>query len=231
MNKLTDTIEHIFFDLDHTLWDFETNSDKTFEQIFKKHAVQVDTAEFKTVYRPINVDYWKLFREEKVTKSELRYGRLKDTFDALGIETDDALIHLLSEEYINYLPFHTALFKGAEEVLDYLQKRYRMHIITNGFEEVQHKKMSHSGLLPFFETIITSEAAGVKKPHPGIFEYALEKTGATPQNSIMIGDNLEADILGARDVGMHTIFCKFNGESAPEDIVSVSELAQLKQLL
>ena len=224
-------IKHIFFDLDHTLWDFEANSKKTFSYIFNKNDLDIEFEDFIEVYQPINHRYWKLFREDKVSKAELRYGRLKEAFEAIGFNSNDALIHLLSEEYITYLANHNALFENAIPVLEYLQPKYKMHIITNGFEEVQHRKLRNSNLLPFFDEIITSEKVGVKKPNPKIFEYALDITGANNTESVMIGDNFEADILGAKNMGMQVIFCKFNGESATEEVSSVDNLIQLKNFL
>ena len=107
MNNLSGTIKHIFFDLDHTLWDFEKNSNRTFEQIFEKHRIDVDLQRFKAIYNPINHNYWKLYREEKISKADLRYGRLKDTFNALNYETDDTLIDLLSTDH------HTLAYIGS----------------------------------------------------------------------------------------------------------------------
>ena len=224
-------IKHIFFDLDHTLWDFESNSNKTFEFILKKNQVQVDFNNFNKKYRPINLKYWKLFREEKISKSDLRYSRLKDTFEEMNYKTDESLINTLAEEYITYLSQYNKLFDGAIDILEYLKPKYELHIITNGFEEVQFKKLRNSKLLPFFNQIITSEKVGVKKPNPIIFQYALDIAFAKSNESIMIGDNFEADILGAKSVGMSAIFCKFNGEESSEEVLSVSKLAQLKSFL
>jgi putative hydrolase of the HAD superfamily len=224
-------IKHIFFDLDHTLWDFEANSKKTFSYIFKKNGLEIEFNDFIEVYQPINHRYWKLFREDKVSKAQLRYGRLREAFQAIDFKSDDELIHLLSEEYITYLANHNALFENAIPVLEYLQPKYKMHIITNGFEEVQHRKLKNANLLPFFDKIITSEKVGVKKPNPRIFEYALDITGAVKGESVMIGDNFEADILGAKNMGMQVIFCKFNGESATEEVSSVDNLLELKKYL
>jgi len=190
-------IKHIFFDLDHTLWDFETNSSKTFALIFERNELDLNFDDFIEVYKPINHKYWKLFREDKVSKKDLRYFRLKEAFDAINFEASDKVIHTLSEDYITFLSQHNALFDNAIEVLEYLGDRYNLHIITNGFEEVQYKKMRNSKLLPFFDKIITSERVGVKKPNPKIFEYAMEISGAVSNESMMIGDNFEADILGA----------------------------------
>lgn len=224
-------IKHIFFDLDHTLWDFETNSNKTFAFIFERNNVQINFDEFIEVYQPINFRYWKLFREDKVSKTDLRYGRLREAFDAIGYRINDDLIHILSEEYIIYLADHNVLFDNTFEVLDYLKPHYKMHIITNGFEEVQMRKLQNSNLMSFFDQVITSEKVGVKKPNPMIFEYALDITGADAHDSIMIGDNFEADILGAINVGMQAIFCKFNGEIATQKVLEVENLLELKNYL
>ena len=224
-------IKHIFFDLDHTLWDFETNSNKTFSFIFEKNDLNIKFQDFIEVYQPINHRYWKLYREDKISKADLRYGRLREAFDAIEFEASDNMIKILSEEYITYLASHNTLFDNAIPVLEYLQQKYSMHIITNGFEEVQHRKLHNSNLLPFFDQVITSEKVGVKKPNPEIFEYALDIAGASIAESIMIGDNFEADILGAKNVGMEVIFCRFNGEIATEEVPTIESLIELKNFL
>ena len=225
------SVRHVFFDLDHTLWDFETNSDKTFAYIFERNRVTLDLERFTETYRPINRKYWKLFREDKVSKSDLRYSRLREAFDVLEFEAGDDLIHTLSEEYIAFLSLNNQLFAHALEVLEYLRKKYSLHIITNGFEEVQHRKLASSRLQPYFEHVVTSENVGVKKPDPRIFQYALEKAEARPTESIMIGDNYEADIQGALNVGMRAIMCEFNGELPREDVTTVKTLLELKEHL
>lgn len=224
-------VKHIFFDLDHTLWDFEKNSNKTFSFIFEKNDLGVNFDDFIEVYKPINHRYWKLFREDKVTKADLRYSRLREAFNAIDFQLNDEMIHLLSEEYILYLADHNALFENAIPVLEYLDRRYEMHIITNGFEEVQHRKLKNSNLLPFFDQVITSEKVGVKKPNPLIFRHAMDIAGAGAHESVMIGDNFEADILGAMNVGMQAIFCKFNGEIATEEVLAIDNLSELKMYL
>ena len=227
MNNIT----HIFFDLDHTLWDFETNSDITFETIFKKHQVKVDTQKFLNYYRPINQNYWKLYRDDKISKEELRYGRLKDAFTKIKITVDDQLIDTLAVDYIDNLPLNNFLFEGAFEILDHLKPNYKMHIITNGFNLVQHKKIENSGLKKYFDKIITSEEAGVKKPNPYIFQYALQQANAVANESLMIGDNWEADIMGAKNAGLDVIYCNFNRESVSSSIKSVKNLMEIKQYL
>ena len=225
-------IEHVFFDLDHTLWDFEKNSDLTFEKVFKKQQINTDLNSFLEVYRPINLEYWRLFRDEKVSKKELRYGRLKKAFDSINYNISDDLIDTIAIEYIEYLSDFNHLFEGTFEILDYLKDKYQLHIITNGFEEVQHKKMKSSKLLPYFDAIITSESVGVKKPNPKVFHHALKVANANQENSIMIGDSLEADIFGAINIGMPAIYCNFNNDVKTSDsYTSITSLLELKQYL
>ena len=202
---MTNPIKHVFFDLDHTLWDFDKNSGLTFEKIFELNKIEVELAEFLPVYEPINLKYWKLYREEKVTKPALRYGRLREAFDEVGVKVEDDMIHHLSEAYIDHLTTFNHLFDGTFEILDYLKDKYQLHIITNGFEEAQEKKMTTANIKQYFKTITNSEMVGVKKPNPKIFNFALNLAKANPSESIMIGDSLEADIEGAHKIGMDTI--------------------------
>ncbi|WP_296384707.1 YjjG family noncanonical pyrimidine nucleotidase [Winogradskyella sp.] len=198
-------IKHVFFDLDHTLWDFDKNSGFTFYKIFKLNNIDTRLKDFLEVYEPINLKYWKMYREERVTKSALRYGRLKEAFDAINIDVEDDMINHLSEAYIEHLTTFNHLFDGTFEILDYLQDKYELHIITNGFEEAQERKMTTSKIRSYFKTITNSEMVGVKKPNPRIFNFALDIANANAEESIMIGDSLEADVEGADNIGMDTI--------------------------
>lgn len=225
-------IQHVFFDLDHTLWDFEKNSALTFQEILPAAKVSVAIDSFLNVYIPINFSYWKKYREEKVTKKELKYLRLKETFDALKISIEDEVIHHLADEYIAKLPNYNHVFDGTFEILKYLKNKYQLHIITNGFEEIQTKKMKKSGIHDFFDVIITSESVGVKKPNKKVFEYALNKVNANASNCIMIGDNLEADIEGALNCGIQAIhFNSENSNTIPKNITSIHNLLDLKEYL
>ena len=224
-------IKHIFFDLDHTLWDFETNSDLAFKAIFKKHNVQVDLLKFLNYYRAINENYWKLYREEKVTKEQLRIGRLKDAFEIIKFKSSTELLEVLADDYIAYLPENNYLFEGTHEILAHLKPNFNLHIITNGFSEVQGKKMKNSGLDTYFDKIITSEQVGVKKPNPLIFEFALKEANALASESIMIGDNWEADIMGAQNAGLDVIYCNFDSKPVSEHIKSITNLSELKRYL
>lgn len=223
-------IEHIFFDLDHTLWDFDKNSGLTFEKIFNMHNLDVDLRVFLDAYEPINLRYWKLYREEKVAKTELRYRRLKDAFDKIGLDISDELINTLSEDYITYLSSFNHVFEGTHDVLNYLSKKYRLHIITNGFEEAQEKKMKSSHLKQYFTTITNSEMVGVKKPNPKIFNFAMDLANAKPEQSIMIGDSLEADIEGAKGVGMDAIHFDYSNTNKTDIYKQITNLSRLKDL-
>jgi len=224
-------IKHLFFDLDHTLWDFDKNSELCFQQIFEEQSVEVSVKEFLKEYIPINLAYWKLFREEKIGKESLRYRRLKDTFDALKYEITDALINKIAEDYITYLPNNNYLLDGTLEVLEYLNKKYQLHIITNGFKNVQHVKLSKSNIKKYFNVIVTSECVGVKKPNAKIFEYALAQAKAKPEASVMIGDSYEADVLGALTMGMQAVFFNIYNEDVKkaEKTITISSLLELKQ--
>ncbi|AQS93741.1 noncanonical pyrimidine nucleotidase, YjjG family [Polaribacter sp. BM10] len=225
-------IEHVFFDLDHTLWDFDKNSGLTFEKIFKLNNVNIEIDDFLRIYMPINLEYWRLYRDEKVTKEALRYNRLKKSFDKLNFEISDALIDKLAIDYIDNLSSFNHLFEGTFEILDYLKNKYQLHIITNGFDEVQMKKMTSSKIIDYFDAIVTSDSVGVKKPNPKVFNFALKKANATAENSVMIGDSLEADINGALNVGFKAIHCVFNDETATaKNVTSVANLLEIKQYL
>tara|TARA_B110000046_G_scaffold186039_1_gene231707 strand:+ start:6380 stop:7063 length:684 start_codon:yes stop_codon:yes gene_type:complete len=225
-------IQHVFFDLDHTLWDFEKNSDLAFKKVFDKQNITIDLNSFLTVYKPLNLQYWKLYREEKISKDELRYGRLKNTFDAVNYAITDDLIDVIAVEYIDSLPDFNHLFEYTFEILEYLKDKYQLHIITNGFEEIQIKKMESSNILHYFNSVITSESVGVKKPNPKVFYHALEVANAKKENSIMIGDNIEADVLGAINIGMQAIHCNFEQEKVVDlNIISIASLLEINQYL
>lgn len=226
-----DSVTDVFFDLDHTLWDFEKNSALTFSKILAENKVEVELAAFLEVYSPINMQMWALYRENKITKSSLRYQRLRLTFDKLGAKVTDGIIDVLAHEYIAHLSSFTHLLPNSLELLEYLSPKYRLHIITNGFQEVQERKMKGSQIHHFFEIIINSEMAGVKKPHPQIFELALREAKVHAKNSIMIGDNLEADILGAKAMGMQVVHYNSNREPNHSECVIVNDLIEIKNFL
>jgi YjjG family noncanonical pyrimidine nucleotidase len=223
-------INHIFFDLDHTLWDFDKNSENAFAAIFADLLPEIVIDDFVKIYAPINQACWKLYQNNLITHEELRYKRLKESFDALNVTVSDALIDKISDDYILHLPNSNHLFEGCVETLEYLHEKYKLHIITNGFADVQFKKLNNSGIHHFFDTVTNSEMAGVKKPHSGIFEHALSKAGAVKNESVMIGDCLDADIGGATNFGMQTIFFNSENIEVSKDIHQIVTLVELKKL-
>ncbi|MCK0160650.1 YjjG family noncanonical pyrimidine nucleotidase [Allomuricauda sp. F6463D] len=225
--KVTD----IFFDLDHTLWDFEKNSSLTFAKILEHHKVPVDLDGFLEVYSPINFQMWALYRKNGISKSELRYQRLKQTFDALRAPISDDVINMLAHDYIAQLSSFNHLLPNTVPTLEYLFPKYKLHIITNGFQEIQTKKLKGSGIDHYFQKVIDSEMAGVKKPDPYIFEMALDLAQVRPQNALMIGDNLEADILGAKTMGMQVLHYNFHNDSEHGICKMINNLIEIKNIL
>jgi putative hydrolase of the HAD superfamily len=199
-----------------------------FKRVFKKFKIEIEIESFIEVYEPINLAYWKKYREEQVTKEILRRGRLIDSFEKFNIEYSIRKIDEMADSYIEELPFDNHLFDGTLAILDYLTVRYQLHIITNGFEEVQYKKLKNSGIYHYFSTITTSEEVGVKKPNPKVFKMALKKANANPNQSIMIGDSFEADILGAKNIGMNTLFYNYRNEIIPSDFNFINTLSEIK---
>lgn len=224
-------VSDVFFDLDHTLWDFEKNSALTFKKILVDNGVQVDLPDFLEVYVPTNLAFWKLYREERITKEELRYQRLKTTFDALGHPVADPKIHALAEAYIAHLSTFNHLFPNTIEILEYLRPRYKLHIITNGFQEIQEKKLVNAKIHSYFDQIINSEMAGVKKPNPIIFELALKNAAVAPEKALMVGDNIEADILGAQAVGFHALHFNAHNDPLHEYCEMIHNLSEIKMYL
>ena len=222
----------VFFDLDHTLWDFEKNSAMTFEKILLKNNIPVDPVEFIKHYSPINYKYWDLFRDDKISKEEMRYGRLIDTFAALNVQVNQSVVEILADEYIQYLPDNNHLFEGTFELLEYLKPKYNLHIITNGFHDLQNYKLDNSKLTPYFKTVTNSESAGVKKPNPIIYEFALRQANAKREQSIMIGDCIHADVFGAINCGMEAIlFNEIPQILEDQTIRQVNHLLELKTYL
>jgi putative hydrolase of the HAD superfamily len=224
-------VSDVFFDLDHTLWDFDRNSGLTFGKILSDNSVGLDQDDFLKAYVPINLEFWKYYRENRISKEELRYLRLKSTFDSLDYTISDDLIHLLAIQYIEHLPSFNHLLPYAREILEYLKPGYRLHIITNGFHDVQDRKLKNAGIQGYFTHVINSEMAGVKKPDPYIFQLALERSGVPPEKALMIGDNIEADILGARAAGLHTLHFNVNMDPAHELCGIITHLCEIKSYL
>ena len=221
----------IFFDLDHTLWDFETNSAHTLHEIIRDFDLMqkgLPSAEkFILRYQQINDKMWDDYRKGLVDRSTLRNSRFHHAL--LEFEIDDYELSLkMGEYYLRESPLKKILFPHALETLSYLKNKYELNIITNGFKEVQFIKLEHSLLAPYFTHIITSEAANSRKPAAGIFDYALQLSNAKAIESIMIGDSLEQDIEGARNFGMDQIY--FNPKKIKHSEKVSFEIHSLEQL-
>jgi putative hydrolase of the HAD superfamily len=226
----TKIIKDIFFDLDHTLWDFEKNSALTFKFIFNQFNFSLDIENFLIHYTPINHACWKLYRENKISHKELRIQRLVQTFKKIKFDISLKQIEEISELYITHLSSFTYLFDGTLDFINGLKNKYKLHIITNGFEEVQNFKVVNSGLKTYFQNIFTAEKIGFKKPHPRIFLTAIESVNTSAYNSIMIGDSLEADIQGALDVGMQAIHFNTHNELEHNQCPIVYSMDELNQI-
>ncbi|WP_205729745.1 YjjG family noncanonical pyrimidine nucleotidase [Flavobacterium bernardetii] len=225
-------IKHIFFDLDHTLWDFEKNSALAFEKIFHELNLDIDSQEFITTYNPINVAYWKLYERNEIDQESLRTNRLKDAFEAINYEVTLEEINTISNLFIDYLTTNNHLIDGTIETLEYLKDNYKLHIITNGFSFAQEAKLQKSNLAAYFVTVTNSELSGHKKPHQNIFQYALSLANASKNQSIMVGDSIEADVLGAMNFGMKAVyFNPANEHVSHEQIIQIQKLTQLKNIL
>jgi putative hydrolase of the HAD superfamily len=226
---------YLFFDLDHTLWDFETNSKHTLTYMYhqlqlQQHGVHsVDL--FHAQYNIHNNKLWERYRNGFIKVDELRWKRMWHTLLDFKIG-DEKLAKQMAVMFLDLLPNRTALFAGTVEILDYLaNKNYQLHLITNGFEEVQHSKLKHSGISKYFDAVITSESSNSLKPHAAIFDYALQKTKATKQQSIMLGDNLEADIAGAMNAGWDQVFVNhLNEQTFLQPTFTVYNLKELENI-
>jgi len=224
-------ITDIFFDLDHTLWDFDKNSEMAFDRIFKSKYQEIITQDFIKEYIPINQECWRLYQNDKITHQELRYNRLKFSFDALNYVISEENILEVANDYIEFLTDNNYLFDGAIEVLEYLKPKYKLHIITNGFAQVQEKKINNALLGGYFSTITNSELAGVKKPNSIIFDYALKLANTSKESSIMIGDDFEADVNGALNAGLDAIFFNEKRLDISGNYKQINHLLELKNYL
>lgn len=203
------TYQHIFFDLDHTLWDFERNSTETLLEMYKDYDIgavgNVGEEEYLAAFREVNRILWTSYNESKIDKTYIRERRFEMIFDRLGMDATE-MPKNLGEIYLFKCPTKGHLLPYAKEALDYLSENYRLHILTNGFGDVQDIKLESSGIKHYFETVVTSECTGHKKPSPEIFHFALDKATATLAESVMIGDNLNTDISGAIGIGLDSVF-------------------------
>lgn len=233
MNRVlkTEHIHSIFFDLDHTLWDYETNSRDTLYELFTTHALHdkgvTDFERFHGEFKRVNTALWELYDNGKIGSEVIREERFKQILNAFQAY-DKKLSDELSTEYLFECPKKGNLMPHAFETLQYLAGRYKLSIITNGFEEIQNMKLTSGNLHQFFDHIVTSQKTGHKKPAPQIFDYALSQNGIGPHQAVMVGDNLVTDIGGARNAAIAHVF--YNPEEIQHSEKEVFEITTLKEL-
>ncbi len=222
--------KNIFIDLDRTLWDFETNSAETFKDIYYKHSIDklCNFDEFYKIYRSINDKLWSDYREKLVSKEVLSWKRFYLSMSHFGLD-NETVAKSMGEDYINLSPLKTKLFPYTTELLQYLSSKYKLYLVTNGFKEVQYLKIKNCNIEQFFEGVFTSEEVGCNKPNRQYFEFVLEKTGATPENSIIIGDDMEVDIKGAAKLDIDTIW--FNNNNETSEFTPNYEVKTLKEIV
>ena len=226
----------IFFDLDRTLWDFEKNSIVTFKDIFDKYnlgSVFPDFDIFVNRYKVHNEDLWAKYRKGEIKKNELRDKRFLLTLNEFGVN-DAKLARNIGDDYIKISPTKTELFPHTIEILEYLSQKYTLAIITNGFKEVQYKKLRNCNIEKYFKKVVCSEDVGHQKPHMEIFQYSLSSLNARKKDSIMIGDDFNVDVIGANKYGIDSVFFNPNNikiESNLNSVTQIQSLVQLKEFL
>lgn len=228
---------HILFDLDHTLWDFEKNSEETLYTLYEEYGLgnfkKFDNLSFYKKYKFINTLLWDQYNKGKIGQQELREQRFVKTLTGLGLEVHE-VPEGISEAYTTLCPTKTAVFPFTYDVLKYLGDKYHLHIITNGFKDIQQIKMTASNLHGYFKEVVTSECCGYKKPDKRMFEHALERIQVDPSECIMVGDNYECDIEGARAAGIDQVFFnpeKVKSRQKPKATYEIHCLSELKAIL
>lgn len=222
---------HLFFDLDHTLWDYNTNATETLFDLVDRYQIinghPVDHHKFVQQFFIVNEGLWAKFDKGQIDKEYIRKHRFPYLLNKLGIE-DFENVEKLQEDFIRECPTRGNLIPGAKEIVPKLAQRYSLFIITNGFDEIQHTKMKFSGLEEYFEEIITSESAKAQKPDPKIFTHSIRLAKADPNSCMMIGDNFNSDILGAKNSGIDQVY--FNPDGRDNGYVPTYEISNLLEL-
>lgn len=227
--------KHLFFDLDHTLWDFEANSKLTLQELYDMLQLRSkgihDFDLFHKNYLAHNDKLWERYRNGFIKVDELRWKRMWLTLLDFQIG-DEALAREMGIRFLDLLPTRKLLFPYAVEILEYLtEKKYNLHLITNGFEKTQHSKLKNSAIDKYFNEVITSESSNSLKPHKEIFDYAFARTGAQKKESIMIGDSIEVDIQGAINAGIDQVYVNhINGAPALKPTYTVYSLKELENI-
>lgn len=229
-------IQHIFFDLDNTLWDHRKNAYLTLKEIFKREDISekfnIGFEEFHTEYFTINEKLWAQIRDGEIDKEYLRKHRFYDAFLFFGVD-DSELSKVFEHQFLDEILNYNDLVPGAFEILEYLSaKNYDLHILSNGFKEVTHKKCELSGIKNYFKTITSADEINIRKPHPEVYDYALKKANAQKENSMMIGDDWIADVEGGKAFGLEVVFLDvFNDNYEAENVKVIKKLKELESIL
>lgn len=226
---------HLFFDLDHTIWDFDKNAEETLHELYHTYNLKdlgLHSADrFIERYTLNNHQLWADYHVGKISKQVLRETRFAKTFTDLGVSPEH-IPHQFEDDYVAICPTKTNLFPLAHQTLSYLKNKYTLHVISNGFKESTEMKIANNRLDVYFEHVIISEVVGVNKPDRAIFDHALNLAEADVSESIMIGDSIEADIRGAQDYGMKAIYFNPQGKEKPEDVeIQINCLSELISIL
>lgn len=224
--------KHLFFDLDHTLWDFEQNAADALKHIyadFKLEEYKIGLGEFQVNFSKFNKYYWQLLDSKQITHQELREKRFVATMEALGQPIGTSTGLTMNEAFIKYLPLGKALINGTLEVLEALQPAYELHLITNGYYDLQKHKIVNSGISKYFNKLVTNDVAGALKPDPIIFQKGLDLAHAQAHESLMIGDNFDSDVIGALNFGIDVVF--YNPERTITNRQPTFEIENLTDLI
>jgi len=225
------TYQHVFFDLDHTLWDYDRNVNESLSELYELHKLQtlgIQTFEvFLASFLHVNFQLWDWYNVGKIDKLNLRKERFPRIFTHAGGDAQTIPLDF-EEDFMSRTSSKPHVFPHSKEILTYLKAKYRLHVITNGFDESQAKKLKSSGLDQFFELVVTSETTGFRKPDPRIFQYAMEQLSTGPEHCLMVGDNPLSDILGAQQAEIDQVF--FNPEGKTTDLKPTYEISHLQEL-
>lgn len=229
MNMKHENKTDIFFDLDDTLWDFQRNANAAFEYILREFDMGLDIKEFIQVYSPINQKYWKLYRAKEIDRIGLQSKRFEETFAELGLGITPEEGKSIMDAYSQQLVKNGYLIMGTLDTMDYLFPWYNLHILTDGFVDIQDKKLKFSRIYDYFKTVTASDEVGTTKPDYEIFEKALHKAKTRKKDSVMIGDNLDFDVHGAEEFGMDAIHYVPSGKTSYQGDF-ITEINELKNI-
>src|SRR6185312_4816445 len=220
----------------HTLWDFNANAEESLKEIYRFFNLESKAIstfqQFYSIYINHNATLWSRFEKGYISVEELKWKRMWRTLLDFQI-ADERLSKEMSEYFLKILPQKKRVFEYTYEILEYLtEKKYSLHLITNGFEKTQKIKLESAGLTKYFKNVVTSEISNSVKPKKEIFEYAIAKAKCSMKESIMIGDNLNADILGAKNAGMDSVFVNhINAEANETPTYTIHHLRELESIL